>query len=307
MRSLFRYLLYLSLPFLLYQLYVMELLHLPAVRSWPLAVAAWAVLVGAFLASAVSWRRMLAHSGHAASAAQCVAGMGLSVFGKYVPGKVWMIVGRAAYLAEARGYPLARLSAISLEAQVVDLWVGLLLGALGLLIVGGLAVYGWAVLACWLGLSLIVFSSLPHRLVEGLVRRLARREVTAPKLSLRQTFRLLPYFCPYSLGTALGFYLLVAAVTEGPTWPVVGLGFPLAATLGTLVVLAPGGLAVREGLLTGYLALAGVPLAEATAIAVVARLWFMAGELAFFLCGLAAGRGAAPARPKPAEGLADGG
>ena len=48
----------------------------------------------------------------------CVAGVGLSTFGKYIPGKIWMVVGKAAYLAKKNEYSLGRLSIISLSVPV---------------------------------------------------------------------------------------------------------------------------------------------------------------------------------------------
>jgi uncharacterized membrane protein YbhN (UPF0104 family) len=67
--------------------------------------------------------------------------------------------------------------------------------------------------------------------------------------------------------------------------PADGLAFPLAATLGIIAVIAPGGLGAREGVLVAYLVLAGQSVADATTVAVAARLWFLAGELALFVIG----------------------
>ena len=52
-----------------------------------------------------------------------------------------------------------------------------------------------------------------------------------------------------------------------------------------LAIFAPGGLGAREGVLVAYLMLAGQTAADATTVAVVARLWFLVGELALFAIG----------------------
>jgi len=44
-------------------------------------------------------------------------------------------------------------------------------------------------------------------------------------------------------------------------------------------------LGAREGVLVAYLVLAGQTVADATTVAVVARLWFLAAELALFVIG----------------------
>jgi uncharacterized membrane protein YbhN (UPF0104 family) len=63
----------------------------------------------------------------------------------------------------------------------------------------------------------------------------------------------------------------------------IAFAFGLAGSIGIMAVFAPGGLGVREGILTGFLTLAGVDLPVATTIAVTSRLWFLAGELFIFL------------------------
>jgi uncharacterized membrane protein YbhN (UPF0104 family) len=65
----------------------------------------------------------------------------------------------------------------------------------------------------------------------------------------------------------------------------VGFGFPLAGTLGIMTLISPGGLGTREAVLVGYLNLAGIPVVDATTIAVASRLWFLGGEIFIFILG----------------------
>ena len=50
-----------------------------------------------------------------------------------------------------------------------------------------------------------------------------------------------------------------------------------------MAIIVPGGLGVRESILTGYLNLAGLPISEAATISISARLWFLIGEIFFFV------------------------
>jgi len=84
---------------------------------------------------------------------------------------------------------------------------------------------------------------------------------------------------------SMGFYTLVVSLTAIDVPWSVGLGFPLAATLGIMALITPGGIGAREGVMVGYLSSAGIPIAEATTIAVASRLWFLAGELFIFIAG----------------------
>jgi uncharacterized membrane protein YbhN (UPF0104 family) len=66
-----------------------------------------------------------------------------------------------------------------------------------------------------------------------------------------------------------------------------GLTFPLAATLGILAIIAPGGIGVREGVLFLFLNSSGaLTVEEATTISVFSRVWFLVGESFLFLIAL---------------------
>jgi hypothetical protein len=73
--------------------------------------------------------------------------------------------------------------------------------------------------------------------------------------------------------------------------------FAAAYVAGYLVLIAPGGLVVREGTMAGLLAVtAGVPVSVGAAVAVLARLWAVATEL------LAAGLAGAIGKHERGEG-----
>jgi uncharacterized membrane protein YbhN (UPF0104 family) len=65
-----------------------------------------------------------------------------------------------------------------------------------------------------------------------------------------------------------------------------GVLFPMSSIIGIIVLIAPGGLAVREGFLILGLSFLGVATKEATAVAFISRLWFLVGESLFFISSL---------------------
>jgi uncharacterized membrane protein YbhN (UPF0104 family) len=254
------------------------------------------VLIGGFAVSVAAWRAMLAASGLHCGFRDALASMGLSVFGKYIPGKLWILLGRAAYVAERSRLGLAAASMCSLNEQLLGLWAGLLLGALGLFRLGGLRVLGTLALAASAALTWFLLSPWTRRMVELLSRRVLRRGLGLPETSAGSIARVLPFVLGYWLLWAAAFYLLVAALSGRAIDPAVALGFPLASSLGILVLVAPGGLGVREGIIVAYLGLAGIPPLEATTISIASRLWFLGGELAFFAAGAIAHLGRAGVR-----------
>ena len=286
MKTLFKYFVYLSLIFLFIALYKANYFCIPKIYSPNCLLMSFLFLFTGHLSSAISWRQIVRKNSFSFGIYECIAGVGLSIFGKYIPGKVWMIIGRATYLAKNNNKLLAQLSMISLNAQFIMLWLGLVFGAIGLLLLGGLSIWGWLILFLWIALTVVVFSNIVNSIVEKFSKRVLKKEISIPKLSLRSTVAVLPWFILTWLLWSIGFFLLVASLVPDKISPAVGLGFPLAGTLGIMAIIAPGGLGVREGVMVGYLNLAGLSLPEATTISITARLWFLIGEIFIFIVGI---------------------
>ena len=280
-----RYLVYVSLIFVGIVLYRFDYLHVPEIASLPLLAATFGLQLAGFLLLVASWTVLLARGACPIRFSEGLAALGLSVLGNYVPGKVWLIIGRAGYISARHGYAFSKTSVLSLHAQLVTLWVGLALGAAGAFAVGGGRLWGPLIGLMWLALTLTIFSRGVHGLVARVVGRLVGRHLSIPLLAFDSTLQAAGWAAIAWLAWSLAFYLFLIALGVADVSLVDGLAFPLAATLGVLAVFAPGGLGAREGVLVGYLVLTGHSGAEATTVAVAARLWFLAGELALFALG----------------------
>jgi uncharacterized membrane protein YbhN (UPF0104 family) len=285
MKSWFKFLLYVSLVFLAIALYNADYLKIPRIFSIFALTISFLFLFAGFIFNAISWNQVLRVSKYPIRLGACVAGFGLSIFGKYIPGKIWMIVGRAAYITEENRYPLGTLSAISLHTQFIAIWFGLIYGLSGLYILGGSYLWSCLLLALWLVLTVVIFSNFVHAKAEQGIRLILRKDITLPKLTVKSTFSVMPAFIAYWAFWSIGYYLLVTSLIEiGVPWSV-GLGFPLAGTLGIITFISPGGLGTREAVMVGYLTLAGLPVVDATTVAVASRLWFIVGEVFIFIIG----------------------
>jgi hypothetical protein len=284
----FRFLLFASLGALAVALYKADYLVLPRVYSLSALAGSLACLFGGLVADALAWRTILGKASFPLGVRDCLAGVGLTSFAKYIPGKIWAVMGRVAYIAEQRGYPLAQLTTISITWQFIVVWLGLVFGALGLILLHAGWAWGWPVLIGWLALTAAIFSEGVHRIAVPIYRRFFTRHTDFPRLSARATLVSLPWFLVTWTFLSFGFYLLTAGLSPTPVPLAAGLGFPLSITLGIFAVFAPGGIGVREGAIVGYLALAGIPVQHATAISIAARLWFLVGEVFMFSLGFAA-------------------
>ena len=125
-------LIYISLGFLVFALIKADYLKVPTIYSDLTLVFSFFFLLLGFFASAFAQQQFLSESGCPISIYHSLAMLGLNMFGKYNPGKMWITLGKAAYVAARSNYKLVDLSVLFVQAQVIAIWCGLFLGIFGL-------------------------------------------------------------------------------------------------------------------------------------------------------------------------------
>ncbi len=290
------YLIYISLVFLILALIKADYLKIPVIHSRLLLLASFSLLFVGFIVNTISQYKFLAHSNYFIRGRHALAMVGLNIFGKYIPGKMWVVVGSAVYVAEKSGYSLVDLSVLFVQAQIIGIWCGLILGIAGLLIGNSLHYVSWMVCFILVVLSAVLFSQIAHDAVERLINRFKTTPIKLPRLTIRSMLILLPWFLGSWLSWGIGFYLLTASLTQNAVPLSIIFCFPLAGTLGILFLLAPGGIGIREGIMVGYLSQFNIHLADAVTISAASRLWFLIGEIFIFAAGFCAHRWSRGAR-----------
>jgi hypothetical protein len=251
------------------------------------------VLVAVYLAHAFLWRRIVIDLGLGRPSARTVLQVFfVSSLGRYLPGKFWQLAGLAALAARA-GISPGGAAAASLLGQFAFLSSGLLFLAIQLPDFGGGAPARIG------GIALVLAAGLLWLLTETPAGRQGREWVRArlgPRLGER-------------LGTAFelaervrGRDAILWGVGYGLTWIALGFAFSLFATAfvpeattesrrlagtvaaaylaGYIVLVAPAGLGVREGAMTGLLAaIPTIPFPAAVVISVLSRVWFTVAEI----------------------------
>jgi len=282
----FKVFLFASLVFLVMALIKADYLKIPIVYRWNYLRISFFLLFAGFIISGISWTKVIKQANYKISNSSGIASIGLSVFGKYIPGKLWLILGRAEYISKKYDIPIKNTSSLSLNAQFISLWVGLLLGTIGLLLISKFDIYGLSALVLFALLSFIIYTPLFHRLFEYLFLRVTKRTINIPRLEFKKVFQVLPWHMLNWVFWIVSFYFLGGSLIKESITFNIAWGFALAASLGIMAIFAPGGLGVREGLLTGYLTLAGLDIADAATIAIASRLWFLVGEVFIFFMAL---------------------
>ena len=221
------------------------------------------------------WTRMLVTKGHHAPPRSAMAWYFAGQLGKYVPGGIWPIVGRAE-LATRGGVPRSDAYAATGLSMVTTYLAAALAICIGSLLSWSYPVAGIVGLAA-LALGFMTFSNSTLRAkVLSLLNRVSPRAsaLTEPRRLLVLTITHLPAWILMSLSTS------VTATAFGADIGITHMLFITSASwlAGFVVVGVPGGIGVRESVFT---ALAGTALNPglAVSLALASRVVFIAVDL----------------------------
>ncbi|MFC1476095.1 lysylphosphatidylglycerol synthase transmembrane domain-containing protein [Candidatus Zixiibacteriota bacterium] len=205
----------------------------------------------------------------------------LSNLGKYLPGKVWAVMGMF-YLLNREGYSTASALACSVLHQTFTL----IAGAIFIFIILGQEIFhGMSVAFLGLGALLSIIILYPP-IFSGILNwglRMLKREPLVVRLTFAKSiFLLLLYILSWTMyGTSFWCLLHALGIQPESFWLSVAT-FDAAYLLGFLAIFAPGGLGVREGVLTVLLSATITP-GLAALIAVASRLWMTLFEVSQLL------------------------
>ncbi|MFQ5888713.1 MAG: lysylphosphatidylglycerol synthase domain-containing protein [Gemmatimonadota bacterium] len=228
------------------------------------------------------WVRLFRATGGVIRGGEGVRVWVITNMGRYIPGKLWQLGGLALYMRRTgRSGTAALFSSLAFQILVVGTGIAVGLSVLGLrfeLLPAGSGA-GVAILAA--ALLALLHPAVLQR-ATGAAARWMREDVAVKRLGGRELAAagasLLAAWALYGLGL---WCLLRGLTGDAQAAPQTLTGiFAAAYVAGYVVLVAPGGLVVREGALAGLLAaLTPLSLGVAAAVAVLARIWVVASEL----------------------------
>lgn len=269
--------------FLLHNLY--NSWHQISAYDWSLDYSAFAIACSLMLLAssfyAYLWKLILVRLGNPLSYRKSFRIFFLSQLGRYIPGKIWGILG-LVYLGEREGIPKS-LSAASITLQLI---LQLLSGTLVFLFTLPLWQRGIAPLEGFypflillpLGLLLIHPSIVRRGL--GLFSRLTGQEVISIDWNYKEILAQLALWTLFWSLNGLAHLLLIKALFPFPLTylPTVTGIFAFGWVVGFIALFAPAGLGVMEGTLTFLLGFY-FPAYVAIIIALLTRLAHTGGDL----------------------------
>jgi glycosyltransferase 2 family protein len=267
------------------------------------------VLVAVYLIHAFLWRRIVLDldAGNP-DARTTVRIYFMANLGRYIPGKLWQIAGFAV-LASRAGMAGGRATAAALLGQFGFLATGLIFVAVLLpQWVSGAALYivGFVLISLAGGLWVLTATPAGRRARDWIGasvggkagERLAEAFQLADRMRGRDAIRWSVGYGFSWILLGIAFSLFVTAFVPAAVADTRQLAGTVAASYlaGYFVLIAPGGIGVRESAMTALLAaIPGFPLAAAILVSVLSRVWFTIGELLpFALVPVLPGSGSAP-------------
>jgi hypothetical protein len=208
-----------------------------------------------------------------------------SNLGKYVPGKIWSVMGMV-YMCEKEGIPKAATFTSAILNQLLNIIGGLIL----VLILSGTKLLSGIPRLLFLPLTLVFVLSLSPRVMEKILNwglKKLKKEPVKVNLSFKENlfFTLLFMLAWGVYGVAFNIFILSLTDYSFNLWPFLTSIFVFSYILGFLSIFVPGGLGVREGILVFYLS-SYFPLPVATLIALLSRLWMSVVEVSGLLISL---------------------
>ena len=253
------------------------------------ALGVTGAFVGFFLAQglfAMSWHRLLHAAGETGEFSGDAARWGVSLAGKYFPGKVWQAVARyGLYHGAERG---GRVAPAFLREM--------LLGTSAAMACVAFSVGGARDKAAWLAgvfaagslaLLLLAAPGIGMRLSALAERWLPGRTCMADT-GWRTVFAAWGWQLLGYLALGLGFFSLAGGLDwPDPAWARLAIGaLCFGGLAGIAAFFVPAGIGAREGAIAWFLA-PTVGMESALMLAVMARLWITVGELMVVATGLA--------------------
>lgn len=174
-QRLFEIILYVSFVALIVGLYLADYLVIPRIYEWEPLVASILVLCIGFVLYALCWGQLLGRDGYRIGIRRHLASTGLTIYGKYIPGKVWSLLGRSAYVNRHHGIPLGEASMVSFKTQLIFLWTGSFVGLTGMALASGFSTESLAGIAIWLAVTPMLFSQRVADGILGLISKMVKK------------------------------------------------------------------------------------------------------------------------------------
>ena len=272
----------LSLVFLAVYLIKQKQLVLLPIKNYTFFLVSVFFLVLGFFADGFSLMVFLNKSSIHFSYKNSLINTGRYILAKYIPGKLGIILGKAAHVKEVTNIMATQAIQKLLVYQIFALISAMLVSIIPLyaFLNKGAHYYFWIILIIISGV-VFVSQTKTQKFLLNIFEKLVKKNLGSP-IPPSVVFISITTLMSCWVSWSLGFYFL--ALGLGFSVPVnIGFLFTLAALAGIIALISPGGLGVREGVIAAGLIFYGMSNEQAISLSAFSRLWYLGGELFIFL------------------------
>ncbi|MEO0070774.1 MAG: lysylphosphatidylglycerol synthase domain-containing protein [candidate division WOR-3 bacterium] len=237
-----------------------------------------------FPLGAIAWKLIIAGLGEKISFIRAMSILTVTQLGKYAPGKVWFTLGRMSFVKQNGVSEAKSLTSVVIETGFL-LLAAIFLFAIAIILLPRSVVPKEIYYAFLLApLTLIItYPPLLNRLLKPLLK-LFHQPVFKLNLSYPRLLLILSVYVLDWFFQGLGCFLLINSFYPLPLarLPILLGGYSISWILGFIILIAPAGLGVREGIYTYILKLV-LPQTIAIISALITRVWMSTAELTMAL------------------------
>jgi uncharacterized membrane protein YbhN (UPF0104 family) len=237
-----------------------------------------------FPLGAFAWNLILRGLGEKLSLRRALAIITVTQLGKYAPGKVWFTIGRMSFAAQDRVPEAKTLISVVIETGFL-LLAAVFLFAIAIMFLPSALIPRGVYLSFLLApLTLIItYPPILNRLLK-LLLPIFKQPIFALRLSYTRLLAILGVYILDWFFQGLGCFVLINSFYPLgiDKLPILLGGYSISWILGFIILLAPAGLGVREGIYTFILKLV-MPQPVAIISALITRVWMSTSEVAMAL------------------------
>ncbi len=209
-----------------------------------------------------------------------------SEISRYLPGKIWPILGKI-YLIKESSASKKNLLAGSLLNSVLSLAATFTLGLVFISFsLGNIShFYYYISLAVMVVIFIVVHPKIFYFLFNSLLKRFKKIEIAKENfISYQNVIKITSLYLASSFIRAFAFFWFVKSITavSFSQMPAIVGAFALSTALGVVAVFTPSGLGVKEGMLVVFLR-SFLTLPVSILISFLARIWHLLTQLGLFL------------------------
>lgn len=247
----------------------------------------WSILVAAVIfyfiykiSLASLWHYLTILAGVSISYKKAITAYLYSILGKYIPGKVFMLLARIPPYEE-QGYPFSKLAVCFVEENLCTLLGAAFLFLISLFFFPNeiVAEYKWAAILMIAAFFVVLNPKMLNSFLKVLEKVTKKNNLTLD-VTYVQMLKVVLLFVVNWIIVGIGFFLLARSIYPIPVSEFLYISgiFGLSCIIGILAIFSPSGIGVREGILLMGLMVV-MPEEYAMIIALVSRLWMTVSEL----------------------------